>query len=156
MWFQKVNGAILKQVVYKLLQVRSCILFGNILFSSPFYSTHNLRRISVFFSSLIEITINFLVFKDSVKETTDCTDDSGIIINIIIATTVAGVFLSIIIIVLLVKYKRLKRALRLSTHVDIPLEAVETPYESLPIDQVSHLRIVKFELVELSSISKVS
>jgi hypothetical protein len=69
---------------------------------------------------------------------------------------VAGVFLSIIIIVLLVKYKRLKRALRLSTHVDIPLEAVETPYESLPIDQVSHLRIVKFELVELSSISKVS
>jgi hypothetical protein len=105
---------------------------------------------------LIEITINFLVFKDSVKETTDCTDDSGIIINIIIATTVAGVFLIIIIIVLFVKYKRLKRALGLSTHVDIPLEAVDTPQESLPVDQVSHLRIVKFELVEQSSISKVS
>ncbi|CAB4032197.1 ephrin type-A receptor 2-like [Paramuricea clavata] len=75
------------------------------------------------------------VTSDSVKETTDCTDDSGIIINyIIIATTVAGVFLSIII-VLLVKYKRLKRALRLLTHVDIPLKAVDTPQESLPIDQ---------------------
>ena len=104
---------------------------------------------------MIEITINFLIFKDSVKETTDCTEDSGIIINIIIATTVAGVFLSIII-VLFVKYKRLKRALRLLTHVDIPLKPVNTPQESLPVDQVSHLRIVKFELVELSSISKVS
>ena len=67
----------------------------------------------------------------------------------------AGVFLSIII-VLLVKYKRLKRALRLLTHVDIPLKAVDTPQESLPVNQVSHKRIVKFELVELSSISKVS
>ncbi|CAB4043908.1 ephrin type-A receptor 2 [Paramuricea clavata] len=75
------------------------------------------------------------VTSDSVKETTDCTDNSGIIINIIIATTVAGVFLSIII-VLFVKYKRLKRDLRLLTHVDIPLKAVDTPQESLPIDQV--------------------
>ena len=42
-----------------------------------------------------------------------------------------------------------------STPVDIPLKAVDTPQESLPTDQVNHSRMVKFELVELSSISKL-
>jgi hypothetical protein len=54
-------------------------------------------------------------------------------INIIIATTVAGGVLLIIIIVLLVKYK-LKRASKLSTPVDVALEASETPQKSLLID----------------------
>ncbi|CAB4005731.1 MAM domain-containing glycosylphosphatidylinositol anchor 2 isoform X4, partial [Paramuricea clavata] len=63
------------------------------------------------------------------------TDDSSRII--ITATTVgAGVFLSIVLIVLLVKYKRRKRAPKLSTPVNIPLETNETSPEPLPDDEV--------------------
>ncbi|CAB3980379.1 MAM domain-containing glycosylphosphatidylinositol anchor 2-like [Paramuricea clavata] len=62
------------------------------------------------------------------------TDDSSRII--IIATTVgAGVFLSIVLIVLLVKYKRRKRASKLTTPVNIPLETNETSPEPLPVDE---------------------
>jgi hypothetical protein len=62
------------------------------------------------------------------------TDHSSRIIAI--ATTVgAGVFFSIMLVVLLLKYKRRKMAPMLSTPVH---EAVETASESLPIDQVNY------------------
>ncbi|CAB3992973.1 MAM and LDL-receptor class A domain-containing 2-like [Paramuricea clavata] len=63
------------------------------------------------------------------------TDDSNRII--IIATTVgAGVFLSIVLIVLLMKYKRRNRASKLSTPVfNIPLETNEISPEPLPVDE---------------------
>jgi hypothetical protein len=66
-------------------------------------------------------------------------DDSSRII--IIATTVgAGVFLSIVLnIVVLVKYKRRKRAPKLSSLVNIPLEANEISPEPLPVDEVNYL-----------------
>jgi hypothetical protein len=74
---------------------------------------------------------------------------------IIIATTVGGfVFLCIVLIVLLIKYKRRKRARKLSTPVNIPLTDA-TQQESLPIDQVNYLRMFSLELIELSSINKV-
>ena len=73
---------------------------------------------------------------------------------IIIATTVGGVvFLCIVLIVLLIKYKLRKRAPKVS--VNIPL-TVETPQQSLPIDQVNYLRMVSLELIEPPSIYKVS
>ncbi|CAB4005587.1 Hypothetical predicted protein [Paramuricea clavata] len=62
------------------------------------------------------------------------TDDS--IRIIIIATTVgAGVFLGITLIVLLIKYKRLKRASKLSIPVNIPLEVNEISLQPLPVDE---------------------
>ena len=83
----------------------------------------------------------------SVKGKTDST-------IIIIATTVGGVvFLCIVLIVLLIKYKLRKRAPKVS--VNIPL-TVETPQQSLPIDQVNYLRMVSLELIEPPSIYKVS
>ncbi|CAB4030779.1 Hypothetical predicted protein, partial [Paramuricea clavata] len=61
-------------------------------------------------------------------------DDSSRII--LISTTVGGgVFLSIVLIALLVKCQRQKRASKLSSPVDIPLEAVGTPQEPLVIDE---------------------
>ncbi|CAB4013633.1 Hypothetical predicted protein [Paramuricea clavata] len=55
---------------------------------------------------------------------------------IIIATTVgAGIFLGITLIVLLIKYKRLKRASKLSTPVNIPLEVNEISPQPLPVDE---------------------
>jgi hypothetical protein len=51
----------------------------------------------------------------------------------------AGVFLSIVLIVLLLKYKRLKRAPKLSTPVSIPLETNEISPEPLPVDGVNYL-----------------
>jgi hypothetical protein len=80
-------------------------------------------------------TIKYQILFCSDKGTTD--DSSRIII---IATTVgAGVFLSIVLIVLLVKYKRRKRASKLSTPVNIPLETNETSPEPLPVDEVNYL-----------------
>jgi cellulose synthase/poly-beta-1,6-N-acetylglucosamine synthase-like glycosyltransferase len=82
----------------------------------------------------------------SVKVKTDST-------IIIIATTVGGVvFLCIVLIVLLIKYKLRKRAPKVS--VNIPL-TVETPQQSLPIDQVNYLRMVCLEVIEPPSIYKV-
>jgi hypothetical protein len=67
---------------------------------------------------------------------------------IIIAATAGGVvFLCIVLIVLLIRYKRRKRAPKLSTPVNIPL-ADATPQESLPIDQVNYLRMFSLELIE--------
>jgi uncharacterized membrane protein (DUF4010 family) len=64
------------------------------------------------------------------------TDDS----SISIATTVgAGVFLSIVLIVLLMKYKRCKRAPNMSTPVSISLETNEISQEPLPVDEVNYL-----------------
>ncbi|CAB4006710.1 Hypothetical predicted protein [Paramuricea clavata] len=61
---------------------------------------------------------------------------------IIIATTVGGfVFLCIVLIVFLIKYKRQKRARKLLTPVNIPL-ADATPQQSLPIDQEPHYETV--------------
>jgi hypothetical protein len=68
------------------------------------------------------------------------TDDSSRII--IIATTVGvGVFFSIVLIVLLIKYKRWnkRRASKLSSPANIPLEANETSPEPLPVDEVNYL-----------------
>jgi heme/copper-type cytochrome/quinol oxidase subunit 2 len=67
--------------------------------------------------------------------------------RIIITATVVGgvVFLCIVLIVLLIKYKRQKQAPKLSSPVHIPL-TVETPQELLPIHQVNYLRMVSLEL----------
>jgi hypothetical protein len=66
------------------------------------------------------------------------TDDSRRII--IITTTVgAGVFLSIVLIVLLIKYKRLKRARNLSSPINIPLETNKISPALLPFDEVNYL-----------------
>ncbi|CAB3992974.1 stabilin-2-like isoform X2, partial [Paramuricea clavata] len=62
------------------------------------------------------------------------TDDSSKII-IIVTTVGAGVFLSIVLIVLLMKYKRRQRAPKLSTPVNIPLATNETSPEPLPVDE---------------------
>lgn len=54
-------------------------------------------------------------------------------VTTIVTTTVgAGVFLVILFQVLLIKYKRRKK----TNVVNIPMETVDTPQESLPIDQV--------------------
>jgi hypothetical protein len=81
----------------------------------------------------MQISIKSCFYSD--KGTTD--DSSRIII---IATTLgAGVFLSIVLIVLLIKYKRRKRAPKLSFLVNIPLETNETSPEPLPVDEVNYL-----------------
>ncbi|CAB4042837.1 Hypothetical predicted protein [Paramuricea clavata] len=101
--------------------------------------SNNLRQTSVIVSNLIAggnyVFRVYISVKDAVPEGEwRYIETNRVQVTPVIATTVAGVFLSIII-VLFVKYKRLKRALRLLTHVDIPLEAVNTPQESLPLDQ---------------------
>ena len=63
-----------------------------------------------------------------------------------IATTTVGacVFISILFNVLLITYKRRKK----SNDVNIPIETVDTPQESLPNDQVNqHLYIQKSHYV---------
>ena len=77
----------------------------------------------------------------SVKEKTGST--------IIIMATICGVvFLCIVVIVLLIKYKRRKRTPKLSSPVNIPLTDA-TPQESFPIHQVNYLRMAGLELIVL-------
>jgi hypothetical protein len=61
----------------------------------------------------------------------------------------------LIVLLSLIKYKRRKRATKLSSPVNIPLTD-ETPKDSLPIDQVNYLRLVSLELIEPSNIYKLS
>jgi hypothetical protein len=66
-------------------------------------------------------------------------NDSGRII-IIVITLGVGVFLSIALsIVFLIKYKRLKRALNLSSPVNIPLATNEISPDAFPVDEVNYL-----------------
>jgi hypothetical protein len=66
------------------------------------------------------------------------TDDFSKII--MLATTLGfSAFLSIVLIVLWIKYNRLKRASKLSTPVNIPLETNDTSLEPLPVDEVNYL-----------------
>ena len=64
--------------------------------------------------------------------------------TIIVATTVgASVLPIIVLLVLLVKFKRRKQPLKSSTPVDVSLGAVEASPEMLPNDQVNYLSMYK-------------